>query len=136
MARFESSGLDDLISEMQRMGQQTGPVAEEMVQAAVDIIKEKWKESALEHGHIDTGEMFDSIGYGLPVHAANIIYQDVYPQGKDSKGVGNAEKAFILHYGSSRIPASYWVDDAMIKADPEVEKACIAIWDRFLNGGG
>ena len=45
MARFESSGLDDLISEMQRMGQQTGPVAAEMVQAAVDIIKEKWKES-------------------------------------------------------------------------------------------
>ena len=35
MARLDTSGLDDLIAEMERMGQSSGDVAEAMVNAAV-----------------------------------------------------------------------------------------------------
>ena len=136
MARFDTGGLDDLINEMQRMGQDTGEVAEEMVNAAVEEIREAWRKSAQEHGHHDTGAMIESIGIGPgPVRAGGILYRDVYPQGTDSKGVRNAEKAFILNYGKHNMPASHWVDDADEKSGAPVQAACQAIWDRFLRGG-
>ena len=137
MARFNTEGLDDLINEMERLGQNTGPVAEEMVNAAVDVIREEWRKSAEKHGHRDTGAMIKSIGIGPgPVKAGGLLYRDVYPQGKDSKGVRNAEKAFILHYGTARIPASYWVDDADDASGEPVQTVCQEIWDRFLASGG
>ena len=77
---------------------------------------------------------------------------DIYPQGKDKKGKGvrNAEKAFILHYGASSrvaknevkikekypgngIPATHWVDDADKIAEPEVERVFTEIFDKFVN---
>ena len=134
MARFDTSGLDDLISEMTRMGQDVGPVAEEMVDAAVDVIRDAWKESARKHGHEDTGAMIESIGLGPgPKRAGDIIYRDVYPQGKDAKGVRNAEKAFILNYGKHNMPASYWVDEADEKSADAVQRVCQEIWDRVLG---
>lgn len=136
MARMDMTGFDKLVNAMRRMGQDSGPVAEEMVNASVEIIKETWVESAQAHGHVDTGDMIGSIGYGRPVNAGNLIYCDVYPQGNDSKGVRNATKAFILHYGKHNMPASYWVDDAELKAGPQCFAVCQEIWDRFLQSGG
>lgn len=137
MARFDTGGLDELIQQMQRMGQDEGPVAEEMVNAAVEAIRDEWKKSAQSHGHHDTGEMIESIGIGPgPVRAGSILYRDVYPQGVDSKGVRNATKAFVLNYGKHNMPASHWVDDAEDKCAAPVQAACQAIWDRFLSGGG
>ena len=135
MALFDTSGLDDLISEMQRLGQDVGPVADEMLDAAAGIIRDHWKETASEHGHIDTGAMINSIDFPVKGNA-RVMYRDIYPQGKDAKGVSNAEKAFILHYGKHNMPGSYWVDDAETKAGPEAIEACQAIWDRFLQSGG
>lgn len=137
MARFDTTGIQEIISDMERRCQDVGPVAEEMVNAAVEEIKLAWQASAEEHGHRDTGALIDSIGFGPgPVRAGNILMRDVYPQGKDSKGVRNAEKAFILHYGCKRFPGSYWVDDADEKSAAPVQARIEAIWDRFLASGG
>lgn len=135
MASFDTSGLDDLINEMQRLGQNEGPVVDEMLDAGAAIIRDRWKDSAKEHGHIDTGAMVDSVDFPVKGNA-RALYRDIYPQGKDSKGVRNAEKAFILHYGKHNMPGSYWVDDAERKAEPEVTEKCQAIWDRFLQSEG
>ena len=62
MARMDTDGLDDMIREMQRMGQDTGEVADVLVTAAVQEISAAWKESAEAHGLIDTGAMLESIG--------------------------------------------------------------------------
>lgn len=133
MARFDTSGLQGLINEMRRLEQDEGPVAEEMVNAAVAVIREEWRKSAEAHGHRDTGAMIESIGFGPgPVRAGNILYRDVYPQGVDSDGVRNATKAFILHYGCSRFPGSYWVDDADDNSAAPVQAVCEEIWNRFL----
>lgn len=137
MARFDTSGIQDIISAMERMGQDVGPVAEEMVDAAVEEIKEAWKASAEEHGHRDTGAMIESIGFGPgPIRAGGILYRDVYPQGTDSKGTRNVEKAFILHYGCKRFPGSYWIDDADEKSAEPVQSKIEEIWDRFLASEG
>lgn len=137
MARFDTTGLEELIGEMQRLGNDEGPVAEEMVNAAVEAIKEEWKKSALYHEHYKTGALIRSIGIGPgPVRAGNIIYRDVYPHGRNAKGTRNAEVAFILHYGCERFRGSYWVDDADDASAEPVRKACQAIWDRFLASAG
>jgi hypothetical protein len=135
MASFDTSGLDDLINEMQRLGQEEGPVVDEMLDAGAAIIRDHWKETATKHGYIDTGAMVDSVDFPVKGNV-RALYRDIYPQGKDAKGVRNAQKAFILHYGKHNMPGSYWVDEAETKAGPEVTEACQAIWDRFLKSGG
>ena len=136
MARFDTDGLDDLIDEMQRMGQRSGEVAKAMTAAAADEIRDAWKQAAEEYGLRDTGAMIESIGFPGPVKdVGGILQQDVYPQGKDERGVRNAEKAFIQHYGSSRIKPKYWVDEADAAAGPKVQQRLEDIWGEFLETG-
>lgn len=135
MAGFSCEGLDELISQMRKMGQMNGPVVAEMLDTAAEIVRESWKEAAERNGHVDTGAMVESVDF--PVKGdARALYRDIYPQGKDAKGVSNAEKAFILHYGKSSMAGTYWVDEAEQKAGPAVIAACQEIWDRFLQSGG
>jgi len=135
MASFACEGLDELVNQMRRLGQLDGPVVGEMLDAAAEIVREGWQESAAKNGHIDTGAMVASIDF--PVKGdARALYRDIYPQGKDAKGVSNAEKAFILHYGKASKAGTYWVDEAEMKAGPEAIAACQEIWDSFLASRG
>lgn len=136
MARFDTSGIDQIIADMTSMGQNVGPVADEMCMAAVEEIKKSWKTVADKYGYRDTGDMIESIGYGdTPIRAQAVVYNDVYPMGTDRKGVRNAEKAFILHYGSSSIEGSYWVDEADGESAVPVAERIQQIWDRFIENG-
>lgn len=135
MASFACEGLDALVTQMRKLGQLNGPVVAEMLDAAAEIVREGWQEAAERNGHVDTGAMISSIDF--PVKGdARALYRDIYPQGNDAKGVSNAEKAFILHYGKSSKAGTYWVDEAEMKAGPKAIAACQEIWDRFLQSGG
>lgn len=139
MARFDTSGLDGLIRDMENMGQLSGEVAKVMVEAAAQEIKAAWKESAEDHGLRDTGAMIESIDAPGPVmDFGTALGKDIYPTGKDRKGVRNAEKAFILHYGRNgwqRIAATYWVDDADAISEARVPPRLDALWQEFLDTG-
>lgn len=155
MARFDMTGFDDLLADMKRMGELSGEVADRMLMAGAEQVKTGWKRAAERHRLKDTGEMIDSIGYTRsPKTVGDIRVIDIYPQGKDSKGTRNAEKAFILHYGTKGsasknaqrkraktdkqpgpgIPATHWVDDADEMSGPLVMEAMTAIWDEHLKG--
>lgn len=135
MARFDMSGLDPIIDEMREMGEESGAVAQEMIMAGAEAVKQAWRRSAEEHGHRDTGEMIAAIGYPRgPQTIGDALTIDIYPQGKDRKGVRNAEKAFILHYGTSKLPASYWVDTADAYSEQTAVPAMEEIWDKFIRG--
>ena len=137
MATFNTSGLRPLINEMERLGQNVGPVAEQMCMAAAEEIRAAWRKSAQEHGLVKTGTMLASIGYPKqPTAIGGVLAIDVYPQGKDARGVRNAEKAFILHFGSSRVKPTYWVDAADAYAAPLVQQRLQAIWEKFLAENG
>lgn len=137
MASFDFIGLQDIVQQMERMGQLTSPVAEEMVTAAAEEIRDGWKQTAEEYGLVDTGAMVESVSMGPgPLKAGGVFYREVYPQGKDAKGTDNAEKAFILHYGKSGFPATYWADAATEKAADKAYARMEEIWNRFLETGG
>lgn len=136
MARFKTEGIDEIIQELILIGEDTGPVADEMLMAGAAEVRECWRESAQKHGHIDTGDMIDAIGFPKkPRTVAGVRRIDIYPQGKDRKGVRNAEKAFVLHYGTSKMPGSHWVDYADELSGPRVEAAMKKIFDEFIKRG-
>lgn len=137
MARFNTSGLDDVIREMTSMGMESGEVADEMLMVGAEQVKEAWKTAARMNNHIDTGDMFNSIGYARKTKIIGDVRSiDIYPQGKDRKGVRNAEKAFILHYGTSRHPGSHWVDDADTISEQTAIPAMVEVWDKFIKAKG
>ena len=113
MAQFSTDGIDSIAEEMAWMGEAAGETADEMLLAGAEEVKRAWQETAERHGYRETGDMIESI----------------------RKGVRNAEKAFLLHYGTSKIHGSHWVDEADQDAGPMVQDVFEKIWDRHLKGG-
>jgi len=135
MARFETDGLDDVLEEMERMGETIGETADKMLMAGAEEVKKAWKASAERNVHRDTGDMIASINYPRKPKTANGIRSiDIYPQGKDKKGVRNATKAFVLNYGTSKHKGSHFVDQADDKAAEPVQTVYRKIWDEHLKG--
>ena len=54
---------------------------------------------------------------------------EIYPLGKDSHGVRNAEKAFILHYGRSNMKGDHFVDNAERIAEQNAVPVMQEIWE-------
>lgn len=155
MARFDMTGFDELLAEMKQLGELSGAVADKMLLAGAEEVKQAWKESAERQNLKDTTDMINSIGYPKsPKTTGDIRQIDIYPQGKDRKGVRNATKAFVLNYGTKGstskraqkrrtkvdkrpgpgIPATHWVDDADTASGPLVIAAMERIWDEHLKG--
>jgi hypothetical protein len=135
MARFDTSGLDDIFAEMSNEGELVGDVADKMLIAGVKIIQRAWKSSAERHRHRLSGDLIDSITYSEAKNVKakgveSIRAYDVYPQGKDRKGVRNAEKAFILNYGAPKkgIAPSHFIDEADDMCAAEVVEEMSRIW--------
>lgn len=134
MARFDVSGLDETIEEMKRLGQMTGRTVDAMLMAGAEEVRKAWRQSAEEHRHRDTGDMIASIGFSRkPKEIGSIRTIDIYPQGKDKRNIRNAEKAFILHYGTTKIRGSRWIDDADKTSEQTVVPAMIRVWEQFLQ---
>ena len=137
MARFSTDGIDSIAEEMAWMGEAAGEAADEMLLAGAEEVKRAWQETAERHGYRETGDMIESIRADKATKSdANHVRRiSVYPRGEDRKGVRNAEKAFLLHYGTSKIHGSHWVDEADQDAGPMVQDVFEKIWDRHLKGG-
>jgi len=154
MSTFSSKGLDEIISDMDKMGASVSFLHDIMLVDGADIIKESWKQEAGKRTMFITHEMINSINYKIKKKEPNSLKVDIVPMGRDKKGVRNAEKAFILHYGTSPrrrptskpkknkkypgpgIPPTHWVDDAEGKAVPLVEKKLLARYDDWLAKNG
>ena len=135
MAYLKWQGLDEVFKEMQRAGETTGEIAEKMLEAGGKECVKAWKIAIGMHGHSGkgisgraTGEMADSVGIKF-VKKNGKRCAEIYPLGKDSHGVRNAEKAFILHYGRSNMKGDHFVDDANEIAEAEAVPVMVEIWE-------
>lgn len=135
MPRLETSGLDEIIADIKRLGVEAEQIADDILMVAAAEVSGAWERATKEAGHIDTGDMIKSIGYAKKPKTINGIKTiEIYPRGKDSKGVRNVEKAFVLHYGTSRIKGSRFVDRAEQLAEPAVQQAAERLWNKYLEG--
>lgn len=136
MALFNGEGFDSLIAALQNDKELLTEAAPEMLAAGAEVVTEEWKRAIVEHGLVDTGDMLDSVGPNKATVNDTEKKIAVYPQGRDRKGVRNAEKAFINHYGASRRQATHFVDDAETKAEGPAIDAMAAVWYGKLESEG
>lgn len=132
MARFTFSGLDEIIDRMDKAGRLADTaLVDEMLNAGAKEVQKVWKEVAEEKGYDFSGEMIRHITFSKrPVSVNEARAIEIYPKGKDKKtGVRNAEKAFHLHYGTSKIPASHWVDEVRARAQEPALRAMTAVFE-------
>lgn len=136
MARITIIGMDETIRSIEQLGENAGPVVDAMLRAGAQVASEEWEASGRRHHHIDTGQMIASIGFsGKIKNSGGVKSIDVFPQGKDHKGVRNVEKAFVLNYGARGRAGSHWVDEANSQAEPKVATTMQAIWDEYITTG-
>ena len=99
MARFQTVNVDEMARELMRMGKATGPMVREMVNEGAAVITDTWKNVIREIPHVDERDMVDSVQADDARQSGGATVSEIYPRGKDRKGVRNAEKAFLLHHG-------------------------------------
>lgn len=128
MARMDWSGLDDVFRELRHIEQTAGPLTEKMLDAGAEVIVKSWKDAIQAAGLVDTGAMLNAV---RPSRKSKGAMREIYPQGKDSRGIRNAEKAFVNHYGSKsrKIPATGFVDKAEANAEGPAVEVMQKIWD-------
>lgn len=132
MASFSVKGVDGLATRIHALGEKSGEVAAAMVAAGAEEAVAAWREAGAHH--IRTGAMLDSVKAGKVKKSDEGAYVDVAPTGKDSRGVSNAQKAFVLHYGSSRIKGDHWVDNATKLAEEKAIPAMQRVFDEMTKG--
>lgn len=136
MALFNGEGFDELLADLKQHGDLVSTAAPDMLQAGAAVVADSWRDAILAHDLIDTGDMIDSVGPSDVVNTSSEKKIAVYPQGRDRKGIRNAEKAFINHYGASRRKATHFVDDAETKAEGPAVDAMAAVWFDKLESEG
>lgn len=140
MADFSVSGIDELAAELKKLGQlDNDALVGDMLEAGAEVVVDEWKKgikSAVKTKR-STGELEASVTTVKGIQKINdASAKTIYPAGKDSKGVRNAEKAFILHYGKSGQPATLFVDDVENKAEDKAADAMEKIFNDFLEKEG
>ena len=133
---FNGEGFDELLADLKQHGDLISTAAPDMLQAGAAVVADAWRDAIRAHDLIDTGDMIDSVGPSDLVNTSSEKKIAVYPQGRDRKGIRNAEKAFINHYGASRRKATHFVDDAETKAEWHAVDAMAAVWFDKLESEG
>lgn len=146
MAHIETTGFNDLLKDLEALGEDVNEMSDDMLAAGSTVAVDEWKKGIeneehkivspdgkgyqAKRGYVDTGDMRDSVARA---EKSRKNTAEIYPQGKDRKGVRNAEKAFILHYGTSSYQGSRFVDGIEEKAAPEVYVAMGDVMDEYLK---
>lgn len=120
MSRIE--GAEELRRDLQKLGDNAQEIERQMLAAGGKIMADAWKRAIEDHGFVDTGAMLDQV---KPTLRKRFGYQlaEITSKGTDKHGVRNAAKAYILHYGTSRIRASHWIDGAEEQGTPPAIQA-------------
>lgn len=104
-------GADELARDLQRLGDNMPQVERAMLEAGGQVMAQAWQSAIDAHGFVLTGSMRDNVRPKVrKVHGSQRA--EITSLGADDHKVRNAAKAYILHYGTSRISASHWIDGA------------------------
>jgi hypothetical protein len=129
MARLTFQGLDSVAKAFDLKVDGADEKIKEMLEAGGRVFEDAWREAIDAAGLVKTGDMRASVKAGKAHLTGDGGSIAIYPRGNDSKGTSNATKAFILHYGTSRIHATRFVDNAEKIGEERAAQAMKSIWD-------
>ena len=135
MAKFNVVGFDDVEKALIARGEAVTPAVDAMLQAGAEVLVEAQKAESKAMGVYDTGDFHNSIKATPIKENADGRYLDVYPQGKDRKGVRNATKGFVAEYGKKNVPARPWLSSANEKCSSKLHEAMRAKWSEVMGDG-
>lgn len=130
MARMEFSGTEEMMDALFAESERLERKATEMLGEAGKVVVKAWQDVIEEHGHVDSGDMKNSVRASKIKKNGDAYTSSIYPHGRDRKRQSNAEKAFVLHYGTSKIQGDRFVDDAEDRASEAAEQAMEEVWMR------
>lgn len=131
MSRVE--GADEFIRDLQKLGAEMPQVERAMLKAGGQVMAEDgWKAEIADRDFVDSGAMRDHVTYKVKSGKGRLRVE-ITAAGQDSRGVRNAAKAFYLHYGTSKIHPTHWIDPAEARAMPGTTAAMGAVLADALN---
>lgn len=133
MAVMKSAGILGLAEEFERFRLDIPDVGQKMLDAGAKACVKEWKDGITASGHVDTGAMKESVRSSKN---QNKKTREIYPRGKDKNGVRNAEKAFVLHYGTSHKPGDRFVDKIEENSEEQAFKEMQGVFDDYLKQKG
>ena len=131
------SGTEDVLEELFRESERLERKATEMLGRAGQVAVRAWQEAIERAGHAPPGksgrakgDLYNSVRASAVKKTGEAYVSTVYPHGRDRKRQKNAEKAFVLHYGTSRIRGDHFVDDAETQMQDAVDKVMQEVWEQ------
>ena len=148
MAKFNATGIEGLALSMEQFAAIPDQVVKEMLDAGAAVVVRYHRAEVSAQGLVKSGKLLGSIKAHPKSGSAKNDWKRyvlIYPAGQHgtyrarstagAKVVTNSEVGFIQAYGAPRkgIRATDWMSKANAKAAPEVEKAELAVYDRWLK---
>lgn len=125
-------GADEFLRDLQKLGAEMPQVTKRMLQAGGEEMANGWRMEIQDRGFVDSGEMLAAVAVKTRTDKGS-QRAEITALGTDKRGVRNGAKAFMLHYGTSRIQATHWIDQAEEKGMPAASAAMGAVLDSALN---
>lgn len=129
MAHITVTGLEEMERLLQTHAQEAEEAAPRMVQAGGEVLAKAQREEIERMGLVDTGALRDSITVSKVKRKDDEVYVEVYPAGKDAKGVLNSTKGYFAEYGKKSKPARPYATVANQKSEKEVSEAMRKAWE-------
>lgn len=151
MAKFSFNGMDEIVASMEQLANITDEDKMSVIRPAAEFLLKKQKEKIRTLFRRRTGALEESLTIEERSDGDG-AYAHILPKGKHpGSGTGrrrgkrrsnghysgsNAEVAYILEYGSPRIPASHWLETANEEAEGEVISIQQEAWDEMIEKKG
>ena len=152
MAKFSFNGLDEISASFEQLADVSDQDRLGVIMAGANVLVTRQKEKIVQMFQQRTGKLADSIKIKVKDDGDG-SYAYISPEGKHpGSGTGrrkrrngrsngkysgtNAEVAYILNYGSPRISATHWLENANEEAEEEIISAQQAAWDELITKKG
>lgn len=151
MAKFSFNGMDEISASFEQLANLTDEDRLSVIMPAARLLVQRQKEKIVQMFQQRTGDLEESIKIKVKDDGDG-SYAYISPEGKHrGSGTGkrrgkrrsngkysgtNAEVAYILNYGSPRISATHWLENANEEAEEEVIAAQQEAWDNLVTKKG
>lgn len=151
MAKFSFNGMDEISASFEQLAQISDEDKMAVIRPAAERLVQRQKEKIRALFRRRTGALEESLTIEER-SGEDGAYAHIYPKGKHpGSGTGkrrgkrrsngsysgtNAEVAYILEYGSPRIAASHWMENANEEAEGEIIALQQEAWNDLLTKKG